>query len=142
MIEPSNAEQATWSDVTRNYVRGLEAAVSDRLREAEQVDTGMRRGKGYRPVTEETRLLGHVSVLKDEVKRLRAQINPTLTAEIERLREAFKEGLEALKICDLIIVANSGVVNADRDRVMDSLYAALQPKGGVGNDHGRKWRGR
>ena len=31
MIEPSNAEQATWSDVTRDYVRDLQIEI-ERLR--------------------------------------------------------------------------------------------------------------
>lgn len=31
MIEPSNAEQATWSDVTRDYVRDLQIE-NERLR--------------------------------------------------------------------------------------------------------------
>lgn len=33
MIEPSNAERAEWSDVTRDYVHALEAEI-ERLREA------------------------------------------------------------------------------------------------------------
>lgn len=85
MIEPSNAEKAEWSDVTRDYVHALEAEI-ERLKREVMLQMGWK----TEAQNEVERLERSRSAWEDEARHYAGNSEYWQT-ETERLREALRD---------------------------------------------------